>query len=77
MEVPEELFLLIRMKQLALKMKREADKKTKRLKRSEEKEDYLSLKKKNKKQELPIQQKNREIKHAEKGVKAKKPGNSK
>ena len=27
MEVPEELFLLIRMKQLALKMKREADKK--------------------------------------------------
>ena len=77
MEVPEELFLLIRMKQLALKMKREADKKTKRLKRSEEKEDYLSLKKKNKKQELPIQQKNLEIKHAEKGVKEKKPGNSK
>ena len=32
MEVPEELFLLIRMKQLALKMKREADKKKETLK---------------------------------------------
>ena len=77
MEVPEELFSFDENEAISSENEKRSRQKTKRLQESEEQEDSLSPKKNNKKQELPIQQKNRETKDAEKGVKAKKSGNSK